>query len=760
MISNRVTLKSEAGNKQPFGNLTNLYSLFLLLTGCILLNGCAGVDLTRDSSQISGGYEEATNQQMLLNMARLQNDDTPYFVQLSNITTQNQLSSSAQFSPSNMNELHNTGQTTMAALSTQGPSTWTLGGMLQGSVAQTPTYTFVPLNGDALSQVTSVPLTSQLFYDFVRQGICIDMVARLMLNSFDVPVKIFAGTATFKGFDGQGKMLFSAYNLYKIDDEIADIPPATNSLAIEMTNDTDEFQNFNQVIANGCLTFSDQDKRFIDAAASRINSNQTTFQDKQTQIAQDKQKLDDNQKYLNKQDVIKKEEDSFDEAEAAVDQVKATLEREITDAMYDNPDNDKTKMDRSKLEKIRADILKALDTANPAVDKVYTDRTIIPLAGNPSQLLPIQDSDGYYLNQYKQRVLDKNGNYCDVYGNLVMKSNAPVSAFNNNVQVAVYFSTTYTLQNNPLSPSYPDFLVWCYNQRLLQEHFMLSVQDSTPQENHKPDQIYSIKDLKLADIVSAMGSGYEVIPADAPNAPANPDAPVAPSDIRYIVKKTSASSSSLKVSSLKVNQDDYKLDSKISGEEAQFSDDFTRLYRLTSKVTAFEKQEPIFNKLGGADSQSTTGSSIASNDTERMELLSLPTSAETTPTDNETSTSGKSPANPNGLVLNIRTFLAVLRGVAKEQLYFENLPPILIKDKLVKSLMTLEPPTPVIDNYFVLSYQNYRGNRYYIGDAIDRATDHDFFQQENKRAFTIITLLFSDVALDPTKLQQPVQIIQ
>jgi hypothetical protein len=697
---------SKGLGKRSSDEQNSVHAAFVFLTACLLLSGCAGVDLTRDSSQISGGYDEATNQQMLLNMARLQNDDPPYFVQLSNITTQNVLSGTAQFSPSNVNELHNTAQTTVAALSTQGPSTWTLGGMVGGSVSQTPTFTFVPLNGDPLSAVTSIPLTPQLFYEFIRQGICIDMVARLMLNSFDVPIKIPAGTATFKGFDGQGKMVFSYFQLYSDKYERLDL------------------------------------QKLLDDLNDEANRNLITITDKaKAALTQDTA-------------LIKQHPSDSD-----VDEMSQAIEK-----YYDNHDI------------MVVDVKKDKGRIITDIDKVAADKMIEAIAKNAYEVIPIQDPAGYYLDADRHRILDKNGYRCDKWGNFchedgsfLKPGESPISEVKGNIPVAVYYPTTYTLQNNPLATTYPDFLVWCYNQYILQKNFLLSVSDSSPQSDTKPDPIYTIKDLKLADLVAAQGAGYEVVPYTPPSVAAVTSPPDA-SDAnapepynRYIIKKTGGTASSPKASSLKVDKQKYEnTSSAVNNDLADFSPGLSRLLRLTNQVADFDKPEDIF----GGPPQSVSQANAA-----RIEFLSLPTSTEApSPPGNDLSTNSQSTSNPNSVTLNLRTFVSVLRGVTKEQLIFDKkaqlaqsthtLFPFVIKGQQVKSLMTLDAPNPVPDDYYVLSYQNYRGKRYYIGDDIDKAMPHDFFKQENKRAFTLLTILYADVALDPTKLQQPVQIIQ
>jgi hypothetical protein len=600
------------------------HPIFLLVAACIMLMGCAGIDLPRDSSELSGGYAKATNQQMLLNLARLQNDDPPYFLQLSNITSQDVLSGSAQFSPSNSNTLHSTAQTA-GGIAGLGPSTWTLGGMAQGSVAQNPTFTFVPLNGDTLSQLISVPMAQNLFYEFIIQDVPIDLVARIMVGSMDVPVKKLAGTATFKGFDGQGKMLFG-------------------------NSDSNGYDFFN-------------------AESERIDTDR---------LKADRAKLNDD---------------------------GPNSQSPIDDDNRVRDDLDKIDIDKQ-------------------IEKLVTEN----LGQVRNQIMPIQDQAGYYLGANGDRVLDRNGNYTDKYGNLVYDDHGkPQSAVNGNQKVEVYIPSTHRLENDPFASTYKDFLAWCHNQYILQKYYLLSVETKPAGESNKNDQIYNIQNLKLADLVSAKAAGYEVTPADTQGAT---------SGNNYIVKKTTSISYTFKV-----DQAD-----KVKTQMIAYSKTFNKLLRYTSMVANFGK--------------TTTGVTRQEEPASSFQDLSLDSNANYSDTESPT----ESVTNPNNLVFNFRTFLGVLRGVAMEQLFYKDHPDFFeIGARQAKSILTLEMPHLDESDYDILIYQSYHGKDYYIADSrdtADPATPHDFFTQQNKCVFTILTLLYADVTLDPTKLQQPIQVIQ
>src|ERR1700722_8339451 len=82
----------------------NVLAKRLLLLALICLSGCLShVAMRKDQVNYSRAYGDSSNEQLLLNLARLANDDPVYFVQLGSISSAYQFGTSAGFSPSYVN---------------------------------------------------------------------------------------------------------------------------------------------------------------------------------------------------------------------------------------------------------------------------------------------------------------------------------------------------------------------------------------------------------------------------------------------------------------------------------------------------------------------------------------------------------------------------------------------------------------------------------------------------------------------------------
>jgi hypothetical protein len=147
----------------------------------ILLAGCLGPALRHASTDYSEVYADSVNRQLLLNLARLSQNEPPYFIQIGTISSAFSFTASGALTPGVARTMHPGGAP--AAVAQNGI---TLGSSLSAGATESPTYQFVPLNGEAFAQVLSAPISDKLFYTLYDQGFDADMLARIMIESIAV----------------------------------------------------------------------------------------------------------------------------------------------------------------------------------------------------------------------------------------------------------------------------------------------------------------------------------------------------------------------------------------------------------------------------------------------------------------------------------------------------------------------------------------------------------------------------------------------
>src|SRR5438270_6241771 len=150
----------------------------LLSTLLVLLTSCAGPALRHAYRDYSEVYAESVNRQLLLNLARLSNDEPPYFIQLGQINSQFTFNTSVGFAPSQARVKHPGG--TASEIVQDG---LTLGGTVSAGAVEAPTFQFVPLNGEAFAQAINIPISDKLFYTLYDQGFHADILVRTMVAS-------------------------------------------------------------------------------------------------------------------------------------------------------------------------------------------------------------------------------------------------------------------------------------------------------------------------------------------------------------------------------------------------------------------------------------------------------------------------------------------------------------------------------------------------------------------------------------------------
>jgi hypothetical protein len=156
------------------------------IAGCcalLVLAGCFSSGyLKNDFSAYSREYGDSSNHQLLLNVARLSRDEPPYFVQLGQINQQHMTSGSLGESTTNSSATHPNG---VAARIIQ--QTLSLGGTAGGTISEQPSFQFVPLNGDTLTQAITSPISQKVFLTLYDQGYPADELARVLFESIQAP---------------------------------------------------------------------------------------------------------------------------------------------------------------------------------------------------------------------------------------------------------------------------------------------------------------------------------------------------------------------------------------------------------------------------------------------------------------------------------------------------------------------------------------------------------------------------------------------
>ncbi len=156
-------------------NVLAKLSLFFLFLG---LCGCANELLRSDFTNYSLIYGDESNKELLLNLARLANDDPVYYIQLGTISSQYQITTSLQFNAGNT-------RTTPNSAGSGPQNALALSGQANLGAVQTPVFSFVPLTGSNFVQAVLNPITPTVYLTFFDQGYPADLIARTMVASIE-----------------------------------------------------------------------------------------------------------------------------------------------------------------------------------------------------------------------------------------------------------------------------------------------------------------------------------------------------------------------------------------------------------------------------------------------------------------------------------------------------------------------------------------------------------------------------------------------
>jgi hypothetical protein len=149
-------------------------SKFLVILGLVCLSSCnipskMALEGSGGRNSYNIAIQISNSEQMLLNLVRLRYYDNPYFIDVSNVTTQFTYRTSASAS------------IPIPGFNSSNP--FTLGADV--SWQNQPTLQFTPLEGQAFSQQLLTPIELTTIQQLVYSGWDIDRVFRLVIQSFD-----------------------------------------------------------------------------------------------------------------------------------------------------------------------------------------------------------------------------------------------------------------------------------------------------------------------------------------------------------------------------------------------------------------------------------------------------------------------------------------------------------------------------------------------------------------------------------------------
>jgi hypothetical protein len=153
-----------------------------------LLFSCAGTTMREHFKDYNTAYSDALNEQMLLNLARLQNGHPAYFLAIGaiddrlTVSEQGTVGNSGNFSDGK-STAHNVSGTLLGRSVSRTLSS-VFGYNASGSFSRSssPEFNFIPLNNDAVAKQILQPIGPEVFYTLYQQGYPIDQLMRVMIE--------------------------------------------------------------------------------------------------------------------------------------------------------------------------------------------------------------------------------------------------------------------------------------------------------------------------------------------------------------------------------------------------------------------------------------------------------------------------------------------------------------------------------------------------------------------------------------------------
>src|SRR6202453_4634267 len=166
-----------------------------MIAGIVVLSSCAQEAFREDFKGFNTAYADMLNEQMLLNLARLDNGHPAQFLAIGSIDSRFTFTGTAAggFNGSNNNStvVSGTGpvkglfmlagkalSTTLAVLTGESAS-------LTGGVTSSPEFQWIPLNNEAVAKQVLQPMDPDVFYSLYQQGFPVDQLLRVMVERIE-----------------------------------------------------------------------------------------------------------------------------------------------------------------------------------------------------------------------------------------------------------------------------------------------------------------------------------------------------------------------------------------------------------------------------------------------------------------------------------------------------------------------------------------------------------------------------------------------
>jgi hypothetical protein len=154
----------------------------------LLLTGCGPKRVRADFTHYENSYAVTSNQEMLLNLARLEQHDPTYFFKLGQINSSYRMEAAL------------TGAGNVATVNTPPATTVPTGNASPTLLYENdPSFSFIPVNDQTNAQLLISPVPENVFYSLFQQGWRVDQLFRLMVDRIEVTLPPDPTTPTDKG---------------------------------------------------------------------------------------------------------------------------------------------------------------------------------------------------------------------------------------------------------------------------------------------------------------------------------------------------------------------------------------------------------------------------------------------------------------------------------------------------------------------------------------------------------------------------------
>ncbi len=184
------------GSDRERSRLAGLFSsplirvlMILLVAGAtLLLSGCGPKRVRADFTHYENSYAVTSNQELLLNLARLEQHDPTYFFKLGQINSSYRMEAAL------------TGTGEVSTITNPPASIIPTGGGTPSLIYENdPSFSFIPVNDQTNAQLLLQPVPENVFYSLFQQGWRVDQLFRLMVDRIEVTLPPNPNSPTDKG---------------------------------------------------------------------------------------------------------------------------------------------------------------------------------------------------------------------------------------------------------------------------------------------------------------------------------------------------------------------------------------------------------------------------------------------------------------------------------------------------------------------------------------------------------------------------------